>query len=208
MTLGLGTSHYPRQQLWAMGLSHSLPESYVSRGKVQEKFQDWLYFGQKNLPVWAPECCETLCHIFRVLLPSWPKSFQFSFIHSTPTACSFPTRWRENNTVRKWTSKCAVSELLRQQPGCFIRPTFLGRTPTPPMPTRFLPQSIASPSRGVVKFCWSLLFLSQCLRPLPDRHHFALHFLQALIISELEVSVLQKLFPQNQEKPEAPQVNP
>ena len=62
--------------------------------------------------------------------------------------------------------------------------------------------------RGVVKFCWSLLFLSQCLRPLPHRHHFALHFLQALIISELEVSVIQKLFLQNQDKPKAPQVNP
>ena len=59
-------------------------------------------------------------------------------IHSTPTACSFPPRSRENNTSRMWTSICAVSELLRQQPGCFIRPTFLGRTPTPPMPTRLL----------------------------------------------------------------------
>ena len=77
--------------------------------------------------------------------PSWPKRLQFSFIHSTPTACSFPPRWRENNTSRMWTSICAVSELLRQQPGCFIRPTFLGRTPTPPMPTRLLPLSIASP---------------------------------------------------------------
>ena len=133
MTLGWGISQTATE---GHGFIPFLARKLCLVGKSPGKYQVWLYFGQLKSSSMSSRMLRNIVPYLQSAPP--PHDSKGFSSHSFIQYPLLPPRWHENYTARMWTSKCAVSELLRQQPGCFIRPTFLGRTPTPPMPTRLL----------------------------------------------------------------------